>query len=54
MSKVNAEWHKLNKMGENPTPAKRLAWHLEHSKNCRCRVPSKGFLERLKREAGKS
>ena len=51
--KINAEWHKLNKMGENPTPAKRLAWHEVHMKNCKCRVPSPQFLMRLRKEAKK-
>jgi hypothetical protein len=35
-SKINAEWHKANRMPKNPTHAQRMRWHLEHSKTCNC------------------
>jgi hypothetical protein len=35
--KINKEWHQANRMPPNPTIEERLAWHLEHAKNCSCR-----------------
>ena len=32
--------HKANKMPEKPSKNQRLNWHIEHSKNCTCRIPS--------------
>ena len=37
MGKINAEWHAAHKMPDNPTEDQRLAWHLDHAKNCGCR-----------------
>ena len=34
--KINAEWHKANKMPKNPTLDQRLDWHIGHAKNCQC------------------
>lgn len=41
--KINAEWHKKNKMPKNPTFEQRLKWHREHLKNCSCHpgIPKK-------------
>ncbi len=36
-NKINAEWHKKNKMKMPTTLAKRVKWHEEHLKNCACR-----------------
>ena len=49
-SKINAAWHKANRMPKNPTIEQRIQWHLGHLKNCRCRT---GFPEGLKREMKK-
>lgn len=38
--KINAEWHKKNRMPKNPTEEERAAWHMAHLKNCACRRPS--------------
>jgi hypothetical protein len=47
--KVNAEWHKKNRMPENPTIEQRIEWHTEHQKNCSCRpIPDK-LLEEMKK-----
>jgi hypothetical protein len=43
MSKINAEWHKTNRMPKNPTFNERVFWHLEHIKNCECRKIPKKF-----------
>ncbi len=34
---INAEWHNAHKMPKNPTVDQRIAWHVEHAKNCACR-----------------
>lgn len=36
-SKINKEWHLKHRMPKNPTIEQRIAWHLEHRKNCACR-----------------
>ena len=42
ISKLNKEWHLAHQMPKNATIEERIAWHLEHSKNCRCRpIPDK-------------
>jgi hypothetical protein len=45
--KINAEWHKKNKMKMPTTLAERVVWHEEHLKNCGCRtdVPPTIFAE---------
>ena len=35
-SKINAVWHKANRMPKNPTIEQRIQWHLEHLKHCHC------------------
>jgi hypothetical protein len=35
--KINAEWHKKNKMKMPTTLAERVVWHEGHLKNCGCR-----------------
>jgi hypothetical protein len=44
MSKINAEWHRTHRMPKNPSLDERIAWHLEHAKNCGCR-PIDGKLK---------
>ncbi len=34
--KINKEWHRTHKMQTKPSVEERIAWHLEHSKNCDC------------------
>jgi hypothetical protein len=36
-SKLNADWHRKNRMPKNPTPRQRVKWHVEHAKVCACR-----------------
>ena len=47
--KINKEWHEKNVMPKNATFEQRLAWHLEHRKNCSCRrdLPKK-LVEEMK------
>lgn len=37
MGRINAEWHKANRMPKNPTRGQRAAWHREHAIHCACR-----------------
>jgi hypothetical protein len=47
--KLNKEWHLAHPMPKNATIEQRIAWHLEHQINCRCReIP-----ENLKQEMSK-
>jgi len=48
-SKLNAVWHKANKMPKNPSLDERVKWHLEHSRNCQCRVLGGKILEEIKK-----
>jgi hypothetical protein len=48
--KLNKEWHLANRMPAKPTLDQRIAWHLEHKKNCACRdIPEKLQAEIEKR-----
>ena len=52
ISKLNKEWHLAHQMPENATTEDRIAWHIEHSKNCACRpIPEKLKVEIKKRKA---
>jgi len=47
--KLNKEWHLTHRMPKNATLEQRIAWHLEHKKNCGCRdIPEKLKEEILK------
>lgn len=35
--KINKEWHARHKMPKNPTGEQRIAWHVDHARNCGCR-----------------
>ncbi len=37
MAKINREWHEKHKMPKNPSEEQRIAWHLDHARNCGCR-----------------
>jgi hypothetical protein len=37
MTKINARWHKKNKMPKNATLQERINWHKAHLKHCGCR-----------------
>jgi hypothetical protein len=40
--KINKAWHLLHRMPANATLEQRIAWHIAHKKNCRCRdIPEK-------------
>ena len=47
---MNAVWHKAHPMPKSPTLDQRIAWHLDHAKNCGCRpIAGKIRDEMLKR-----
>ncbi|WP_281541147.1 hypothetical protein [Maribacter aestuarii] len=48
--KLNSEWYLTNKMPKNATIDQRIAWHLEHLKNCQYRT---GIPKKLKEEMRK-
>jgi hypothetical protein len=37
MGKINADWHKKNRMPKNATIDQRVKWHVAHIKACGCR-----------------
>lgn len=42
LPKLNREWHLAHVMPKHATFEQRVAWHLEHKKNCACRpIPEK-------------
>jgi hypothetical protein len=46
-SKINATWHKANRMPARATLDQRVAWHLAHLRACGCRsdVPASIIAE---------
>jgi hypothetical protein len=46
-SRINAAWHKKNKMPKNPTLEERVEWHLDHARNCQCRPLGGKILEEI-------
>lgn len=49
MMKLNKNWHLKNRMPEKATLDQRIAWHLEHAKNCRCREIPEKLKEEMKK-----
>ena len=47
--KLNAEWHKANRMPKNPTLDQRIDWHVAHMQHCACRKPTGPLLAELKK-----
>ncbi len=46
---INKEWHLKNRMPKNPSLDERINWHLEHSKNCRCREMPDNIKKEIKK-----
>ncbi|MHB8878049.1 MAG: hypothetical protein ACYC8T_30500 [Myxococcaceae bacterium] len=44
---LNAAWHKRHPMPRNPALEERIAWHLEHQEQCRCRPMPAKLLEQM-------
>ena len=47
--KLNKEWHLKNRMPEKATLEQRIAWHIEHAKNCSCREMPEKLKEEIKK-----
>jgi hypothetical protein len=48
-TKLNATWHKANRMPAKPSLDQRIAWHVAHAKACACRAVPAGILKELQR-----
>ncbi len=49
---MNADWHARHVMPKPATTAQRIAWHVEHAKECGCRpIPEPLQREIDRREA---
>jgi len=48
---MNKSWHQRHKMPKNATTDQRLAWHLEHQKQCACRPMPKSLRSLVTRRA---
>jgi hypothetical protein len=47
--KLNATWHRANRMPAKPSLDQRIVWHLAHARACACRSLPAGILVELKR-----
>jgi hypothetical protein len=47
--KLNKTWHEAHRMPKNPTLEQRLAWHVEHARNCACRFMPESIKAELKK-----
>jgi len=48
MSKMNADWHRANRMPPNATAQQRADWHYEHARHCGCRALTPSIVDLLK------
>jgi hypothetical protein len=46
--KINKDWHLANRMPKNPNHGQRMLWHIDHAKNCTCRLPSEKLKAQMK------
>jgi hypothetical protein len=51
---MNVQWHRANKMPQRATQAQRLAWHLEHQRQCACRPIPRSLQALAAKQAGKA
>jgi hypothetical protein len=49
MPKINAIWHKANKMPKNPNIDQRIKWHLGHARHCQCRPLGGKIFQEIKK-----
>lgn len=49
MAKINREWHEAHRMLNNASEDERIAWHIDHAKNCGCRKIAGKLAELLQR-----
>jgi len=46
--RLNAAWHKANRMPARATLEQRVAWHVEHYRHCACREIPPKLAEQMK------
>jgi hypothetical protein len=46
---MNKDWHQQHKMPDGASDADRIAWHIDHARNCGCRPIPKQLMERIER-----
>ncbi|PTX97881.1 hypothetical protein [Opitutus sp. ER46] len=51
--RLNADWHRANRMPKNPSTAQRVAWHVAHTQACACRPIPASILAELSRHAAR-
>jgi hypothetical protein len=47
---ANRKWHMENRMPKNATFGQRVAWHIEHAKNCPCAPIPEALQEEMERK----
>ena len=52
--KINKEWHLAHPMPKNPTLLQRIAWHINHAKQCACRPIPEKLKEEMERRKMKN
>lgn len=46
---INVKWHEKNIMPKNPSLDQRIEWHINHSKNCKCRKMPEKIKEEIEK-----
>jgi hypothetical protein len=46
---INRSWHEEHPMPKNPTLEQRVAWHVEHARECGCRKMPNSVVQELER-----
>jgi len=46
---MNADWHRQHVLGSHATLDERIAWHLEHERECHCRTMPASLREEVER-----
>ena len=47
--KTNKEWHLAHRMPARATLEQRIAWHIEHAKNCACREMPESIKKEIRK-----
>ncbi len=50
---LNEIWHRAHPMPKNPSRDERIAWHLEHTRECGCRPPPESLRDEVARRLGR-
>lgn len=52
--KLNKEWHLAHRMPAKATLEQRIAWHIEHKRNCSCRDMPEKLKQEMKKKGDKN